>query len=154
MSIEPGKYIIRYDDNNVSGYDGKVVLGGPPSIWVFDRPGDSDDRREYIITDQDGDSVANIDGKLESSSDTTKWIVERAEVQGDNSYMQMLVSSWLKLELEGSFHSIRSSVYGSPLGWVAPENPDEQILCRVLIMFPSYPPRYPPNEVFEIVKDD
>ncbi|KAJ3711018.1 hypothetical protein C8R42DRAFT_728952 [Lentinula raphanica] len=136
MSIEPGKYIIRYDDNNVSGYDGKVVLGGPPSIWVFDRPGDSDDGREYIITNQDGDSIANIDGKLESSSDTTKWIVERAEVQGDNSYI------------------IRSSVYGSPLGWVAPENPDEQILCRVLIMFPSYPPRYPPNEVFEIVKDD
>ncbi|KAJ3818097.1 serine protease inhibitor [Lentinula raphanica] len=136
MSIEPGKYIIRCGDNNVSGYDGKVVLGGPPSIWVFDRPGDSDDRREYIITNQDGDSVANIDGRLESSSDTTKWIVERAEVQGDNSYI------------------ISSSVYGSPLGWVAPENTNEQILCRVLITFPSYPPRYPPNEVFEIVKDD
>ncbi|KAJ3754993.1 hypothetical protein EV360DRAFT_73237 [Lentinula raphanica] len=139
MSIEPGKYIIRYDDNNVSGYDGKVVLGGPPSIWVFDRPGDSDDGREYIITNQDGDSIANIDGKLESSSDTTKWIVERAEVQGDNSYILKARST-----ASGPLYTV---VLWAGLLQRTPMN-------KVLIMFPSYPPRYPPNEVFEIVKDD
>ncbi|ESK88374.1 hypothetical protein Moror_14760 [Moniliophthora roreri MCA 2997] len=36
-------------------------------------------------------------------------------------------------------------------GWVAPEDPEQQILSRPLIIFPSEPPQYPPNEIFEII---
>ncbi|KIK55793.1 hypothetical protein GYMLUDRAFT_248386 [Collybiopsis luxurians FD-317 M1] len=35
-------------------------------------------------------------------------------------------------------------------GWVAPQEVGEQINYKLLIVQPSYPPRYPSSEVFEI----
>ncbi|EEB87837.1 hypothetical protein MPER_14650, partial [Moniliophthora perniciosa FA553] len=37
-------------------------------------------------------------------------------------------------------------------GWVAPQEAEQQIMCRPLIIFPSEPPQYPPNEIFEITR--
>uniref|UniRef100_A0A0W0FIH7 Serine protease inhibitor n=1 Tax=Moniliophthora roreri TaxID=221103 RepID=A0A0W0FIH7_MONRR len=34
-------------------------------------------------------------------------------------------------------------------GWVAPEAPEDQIMCQELIVGPSFPPFYPPNETFQ-----
>ncbi|ESK87036.1 serine protease inhibitor [Moniliophthora roreri MCA 2997] len=34
-------------------------------------------------------------------------------------------------------------------GWVAPDEPFGQIMCQELIVGPSFPPFYPPNETFQ-----
>ncbi|KFY98216.1 hypothetical protein V500_01760 [Pseudogymnoascus sp. VKM F-4518 (FW-2643)] len=36
------------------------------------------------------------------------------------------------------------------VGWIAPDNENEQILVRPLIVGPSIPPYYPRNELFQI----
>ncbi|KAF8642476.1 hypothetical protein AX16_009477 [Volvariella volvacea WC 439] len=37
------------------------------------------------------------------------------------------------------------------IGWVAPKEPEEQLLCRPLVVKESLPPVYPSNEVFEFI---
>ncbi|KAJ3812725.1 hypothetical protein F5876DRAFT_74602 [Lentinula aff. lateritia] len=83
----------------------------------------------------------------------TNWIVEPVPQHGENSYMYviaMTLSSPLRDLLTPLLLSITTPDRTS--GWVAPTEIDEQIACRPLIVMPTFPPRYPPNEVFEITE--
>ncbi|KAF8826019.1 serine protease inhibitor [Lentinula edodes] len=143
MSLSAGLYIIRNGDNIVgrrfaedrSLLPKKIVLSpsGSNSTWVFEKCGNGSN--EYIIK-SNGSPTAHIEDNvfaiLMDVGEITNWIVEPVPQHSENSYIITTPD--------------RTS------GWVAPTEIDEQIACKPLIVMRTFPPRYPPNEVFQIIK--
>ncbi|KAJ2923075.1 hypothetical protein H1R20_g14016, partial [Candolleomyces eurysporus] len=145
MSLENGTYIIlnQLTKGPIGGAErsgdvSKVISlpgGVRPPFWKFTKVHDS----LYKITQESGTSI-EIDRLLFLSdraedNDLTTWKVEHVPQQGKNAYI------------------ITHTLGGPTTGWVLNEyEPFNQVAVRPLIVFPTYPPRYPPGEVFDIVR--
>ncbi|KAF8643025.1 hypothetical protein AX16_009269 [Volvariella volvacea WC 439] len=143
MTLPSGMYIIRNGRHTVGRNhteDASLLPKGvvllPEGIqtpkWVVDNRGDG-----YILK-ADGDPTAPIDkllfALLMEQERAEKWKVQHVPQLGLRSYIILT-------------HDERE-------GWIAPEEPNEQIQCRPLIVMPTDPPQYPPNEVFEFIRID
>ncbi|KAJ3711011.1 serine protease inhibitor [Lentinula raphanica] len=145
MALETGLYIIKNADK---------IVGRALAEDLSLRP------RRIILAESDNNSIASsflrlrlpfslahecegsptthfdhkVFGLLLEHDKATKWHVIPVSQHGDNAY---LIAD---TDLKG--------------GWVAPEHVGEQIIFRPLIVQPSEPPRYPGNQVFNIIKVD
>ncbi|KAF8657092.1 hypothetical protein AX16_002279 [Volvariella volvacea WC 439] len=145
MPLTSGIYTIKNQDKPVGRYFvedlsllPKRVLLLPDRIpeiprWIVEDKGN----KSYILralgapTGKYKDSVYAF---LIQEEDAEKWRVEPVEHLGPNKY-------------------IITTNDGSG-GWVAPEETENSIAVRPLIVGPSFPPFYPPNEVFEFIRLD
>ncbi|KAJ2912555.1 hypothetical protein MD484_g7852, partial [Candolleomyces efflorescens] len=142
MSLETGKYIItnKMTNGGVGPHgDGpvtKVVLlpdGVKAPSWKLTKIEGSC----YEITQDGRVAIEQEGGLVLSGEDDEKpvWRLESVPQQGENAYTIVEARGYL--------------------GWAAPsEEPYTQVAVRHLIVHPTYPPRYPLFELFDIVKDD
>ncbi|KAJ3756394.1 serine protease inhibitor [Lentinula raphanica] len=143
MALETGLYIIKNADKivgralaeDLSLRPRRIILAESDnkSIWVIEKL--DNDTYKFI---SEGSPTTHFDhkvfGLLLEHDKATKWHVIPVSQHGDNAY---LITD---TDLKG--------------GWVAPEHVGEQIIFRPLIVQPSEPPRYPGNQVFNIIKVD
>ncbi|KAJ3851788.1 serine protease inhibitor [Lentinula lateritia] len=143
MSLSTGLYTIQNGDNIVAD---RSLL--PKKIVLSPSGSNSTSLKNPAM------AVTNISSRvtvlqlrtlrttiLMDVGEITNWIVEPVPQHGENSYIDLLTPLLLGITTPD-----RTS------GWVAPTEIDEQIACRPLIVMPTFPPRYPPNEVFEITE--
>ncbi|KAJ3820073.1 serine protease inhibitor [Lentinula raphanica] len=143
MALETGLYIIKNADKivgralaeDLSLLPRRIILAESDNkfIWVIEKL--DNDTYKFI---SEGSPTTHFDhkvfGLLLEHDKATKWHVIPVSQHGDNAY---LIAD---TDLKG--------------GWVAPEHVGEQIIFRPLIVQPSEPPRYPGNQVFNIIKVD
>ncbi|KAF8645996.1 hypothetical protein AX16_007422 [Volvariella volvacea WC 439] len=142
MSLETGRYIIQNGDRGVGRNSTedrsllpKRVIVLPPGVrdpdWVIEKVGSD----SYIIKAR-GAPTANVENLvfalLIEEGKAEKWKIEAVPQHGPNRYI--------------------IQTHNCNEGWVAPEEPYEQIKCQPLIATKSLPPQYLPTEVFEIVR--
>ncbi|KAG9013673.1 hypothetical protein FRB94_001235 [Tulasnella sp. JGI-2019a] len=130
MSLIPGTYIIKSKMNDLYiGPNNGAVISLPPGTeaprWQVEQSGNG----TYVVK-IDGKWAANDDGKLAVTSDlSVLWRITNDERNGP-----------------GAFVIGRTD---GPEGWVmSEEEPGNQVAVRILIVAPSWPPFYPPNEVW------
>ncbi|KAJ2911657.1 hypothetical protein MD484_g8756, partial [Candolleomyces efflorescens] len=150
MSLENGTYIIRNQSTKTP--IGALEEGKPiPISKVVTLPGGvraplwkvTKERDGFYKFTQDGGAAIEInkllfvDSKIEDPHLTT-WKVEHVPQHGDDAYI------------------VTNLKFGGPsLGWVVTEPaPYAQVAVRPLISTPSFPPRFPPNEVFDFIRAD
>ncbi|KIJ56044.1 hypothetical protein M422DRAFT_150632 [Sphaerobolus stellatus SS14] len=142
MSLEAGTYIIRNGNNSVgrslledlSLFPKPVVLL-PPSVTAEDTKINKTDSNGYVIKFR-GAPSASIDHRvvalLSEGEEAGQWRIKAVPQHGPNRYI--------------------ITTQDQDDGWVAPNDPYEQLMCKPLIASLSLPPRYLPNSVFEIVR--
>ncbi|THU82753.1 serine protease inhibitor [Dendrothele bispora CBS 962.96] len=143
MSLESGIYTIRNRDNNVGrsltedrSLGPKRILLLPQDVkpeeikWEIEKL----DHNSYTLKIRDA-PTANIDNLvfalLINKGEAEKWRIEAVPQHGENRY---IITTQDKKD-----------------GWVAPDAPDEQIICKPLTATKSQPPQYLPTEFYEIV---
>ncbi|ESK81380.1 hypothetical protein Moror_3720 [Moniliophthora roreri MCA 2997] len=142
MPLETGYYFIQNRKKYLGHSDEEPLLpqrvivlpgGVEAPKWFVEKVDDN----LYIIKIDDH-PTAKIDDKVFAITvdrgKFDKWHIIDDERGGKNSYV---------ITTEERYN-----------GWVAPEEPEDQILCRPLIVGPSFPPFYPPNETFQFFRVD
>ncbi|KAK6533543.1 hypothetical protein TWF694_002481 [Orbilia ellipsospora] len=105
-----------------------LPLGAPPAKWQISPMGDNKFRIE-----SNGFLAAEKSNELKAVSDgEPAWIIDAISHHGPNLYIIL-------------------SAEDGGRGWCAGYEPGESIKARPLLIGPSLPPFYPPNERFEIV---
>ncbi|KAJ4473846.1 serine protease inhibitor [Lentinula aciculospora] len=142
MAFETGLYTIKNGDKfvgralieDLSLHPKRVILTDKESTWAIEKLGNNLNTFYTLISH--GSPAAHIEHNVFvlviDRELATKWIIRAVPQHGKDAYII------IGTDLEG--------------GWVAPEEIGEQIRYRPLIIQPSEPPRYPPNQVFHIVK--
>ncbi|RXW19943.1 hypothetical protein EST38_g5922 [Candolleomyces aberdarensis] len=146
MTLENGTYIIinQLTKGPIGGAEqvgdlSKVISlpgGVRPPLWKLTKERDG----LYRLTQEPGAPV-EIDRLLflsdrDEDKDRATWKVEHVPQQGRNAYIITNAKS-----------------DGPSSGWVVTDYElYTQVAVRPLIVFPTYPPRYPPGEVFDIVR--
>ncbi|KAI0070799.1 hypothetical protein K474DRAFT_1679867 [Panus rudis PR-1116 ss-1] len=145
MTLEDGTYIIscdlgdgakyiRYDDKGDSVRPDKRVVTLPGGVkapeWKIKKVDNG-----YIVS-IDGMKTGERDGYLFTDvpdEDVEKWNIEEVPQHGKDIYI--------------------INITRRERGWVFPTDaePYQQLLVRPLIVFPTFPPRYPAHELFSIV---
>ncbi|KAK1231592.1 hypothetical protein PQX77_005285 [Marasmius sp. AFHP31] len=132
MLLPEGRYTIKSGDgtDRPIGLDGDrvTVLSEEDSApeWVIEVVGS-----KHRIKTSDDRSVVPGDGLVWAKGDEdAKWIIESVRHHGEDNYI-------VKAE-------------DGHQGWVAtnPDQQDNQLMSRPLIVGPSWPPFFPPNERF------
>ncbi|ESK88375.1 hypothetical protein Moror_14761 [Moniliophthora roreri MCA 2997] len=142
MSLKPGLYYIQ-NRRRYIGSSGEeppnaqrvIVLpdGVRAPRWLVEKL--DDDRYIIKVEEPDGShaSAATVDDKIFVRVEKSEaWHIIPDERGGKDSYVIASADERYK-------------------GWVAPEEPEDQILYRLLIVGPSFPPFYPPNETFQFL---
>ncbi|ESK86407.1 serine protease inhibitor [Moniliophthora roreri MCA 2997] len=146
MSLEPGHYYIQNRKKYIGHSDEKppapqrvIVLpdGVRAPKWLVEKAGND----RYII------KVEEPDGSYASAAKVDDKVFVRVERPGPDLWYIIPDERGGK----GSYVITTTERYD---GWVAPEEPEDQILCRPLIVGPSFPPFYPPNETFQFSRAD
>ncbi|KAK7448421.1 hypothetical protein VKT23_013684 [Stygiomarasmius scandens] len=141
MPLESGTYTIRSCEFNIGRplAEDRSLL--PKRIVVLPEEQTSVWEIEKISTDtyflkNQNSPTGNIDNKVAAllimQEDAVKWRIEAIPQHGHNRYIIITED--------------RSK------GWVASDEPFEQVKCQPLIVGPSVPPFYPQTEIFEIVR--
>ncbi|KAJ2911656.1 hypothetical protein MD484_g8758, partial [Candolleomyces efflorescens] len=150
MSLENGTYIItnKATRRPVGALEGSsdpltrvVTLPGgvKAPFWKLTKEGED----SYKLSQEQGaaleiNNLLFLDLKTHYPHPAT-WKIERVSHEGDDAGYIITSSN------EG----------GVPLGWVVTNpTPFSQVSVRHLIATPSFPPQYPPSEVFSIVRVD
>ncbi|KAJ2912556.1 hypothetical protein MD484_g7853, partial [Candolleomyces efflorescens] len=147
MSLETGKYIItsRSTEGGLGPYghsEGPLtkVVALPSAVdkpvWKLTKV----EEGLYTITQDGGVAIEQKGFLFLSEQDDKKhlWRLESISHQGENAYTIM-----------------NAKGYGGS-GWSVPitNGANKQVAVRTLIVHPTWPPRYPEFELFDIVKDD
>ncbi|KAJ3798342.1 serine protease inhibitor [Lentinula aff. detonsa] len=140
MSLETGRYLIHHGDKVVSRRFAEDRSLNPKRIdllepsdrevtWIIEKSGDG-----YLLSNRGAPTAHikdNVFALLIEQEQATKWTIEAVSQHGKDGYI------------------IKTS---DGKGWVAPENVNEQIIYRTLIVGPSHPPTFPGNQIFQIIK--
>ncbi|ESK87050.1 serine protease inhibitor [Moniliophthora roreri MCA 2997] len=147
MSLENGVYYIQNRKQYI-GNSGEeppnaqrvIVLpdGVQAPKWFVQKLGDD----VYIIRVEEPDGsnglAVRIDDKVfvrPEKPEPDAWRIIPDERGGKDSYIIVTAEDLTK-------------------GWVAPEEPEDQIVCQTLKVGRSFPPFYPPNETFQFSPAD
>ncbi|ESK81379.1 serine protease inhibitor [Moniliophthora roreri MCA 2997] len=140
MPLENGSYFIQNREKYLAATDEEPLLprrvivlpdGVKPPKWNVKKVGDD----QYTITIDEA-RTRTIEDKVFAVTvegpEPEVWYIVPDERGGKDSYV---------ITTQERFK-----------GWVAPDEPYEQIMCRPLIVGPSDPPFYPPNETFQFTR--
>ncbi|KAK7047235.1 hypothetical protein VNI00_006901 [Paramarasmius palmivorus] len=154
MSLEAGTYFIKNGDKFIGLAGGKRVVlldegvEAPKVIYLFSQDAllslIVSSRIQWKVDKKGRAYILKVEGYATTNANNLIWATEEEPEQW------LIVNS----ERNGKESFIIKSQY-SPEGWVAPfEDEGPQIMYRILIVGPSIPPYYPPNEVFEFIRVD